>query len=317
MKKSAQIFLIIITIFLLTLVFKFSTQAQVTSDSTFLTISPPVRELELPPGSNNSYQVSLLNQSNKTLKILVRASPFAAVGETGGVDVSDNELPNTQDWVIVNPSILTLAPNERRNITYTITLPRNAEPGGFYFAITAQVTSKIDMGPAGPAETKSGSEINFNVASLNIVQISGKAVTDARISEFSTPKKIYEYGPVPFVVRILNLGNVHIKPALQIDVHNTLLKGEKETIRLRLQNVLPGAQRKYEEVEYGGKWHFGRYIATLNGVYGDGQSLTYSLSFWIIPWRIITAVVLAIFIIGFVGYLLGKKKGKTEEITNA
>lgn len=314
--KTKKLFLLIVGSLILGILFascpKAKIRAQVASDSTFLTISPPVRELELPPGSRNSYQVSLLNQSNRTLTVLVRASPFVAAGETGGVDVSDEELPETQDWVIVNPAILSLAPNERKEITYTITLPKNAPPGGFYFAITAQISSKIDLGPATPVETKGGSAVNFNVASLNIVRISGKAVMDARITEFSTPKKLYEYGPVPFVVRILNMGNVHIKPLLEINVRNTLGNFEKTTLHLKQQNILPGAQRKYEQVEYPGKWHFGRYVATLTGIYGDGQNLNYTISFWIIPWRIILVVVLAILIVGLIGYLLGKRKGSQE-----
>jgi len=80
----------------------------------FLTISPPVRELELPRGSSNSYQMSILNQGDSSVSLILRASPFIAAGDAGGVSVDDEGLPSSQDWVIINPNILTLESGERR-----------------------------------------------------------------------------------------------------------------------------------------------------------------------------------------------------------
>jgi len=264
--------------------------------ASFLTISPPVRELELPRGSSNSYQVSILNQGGSSVKLVLRASPFTAAGDVGGVNVSDEELTDSQDWVIINPNILTLNPGERREITYTITVPKNAEPGGFYFAITALLAGKSGVSGQ-PTDVTSGTAVNFNVAALNLITIEGPVSYNAQITEFSTPKVIFEYGPVPLTARIRNLSTVHIKPLLEIDVKNTLgLLSDSETVHIKQQNILPQAQRKFEG-EFGGKWHFGRYAATLSGLYGDGQMLTYTLFFWILPWKIILAVILAIAII--------------------
>jgi len=262
----------------------------------FLTISPPVRELELPRGSSNSYQMSILNQGDSSVSLVLRASPFIAVGDVGGVSVADEGLPSSQDWVIINPSILTLKSGERREITYTITVPKNAEPGGFYFAVTALLAGKSGVSGQ-PADIASGAAINLNVASLNLITIEGPVTYNAQVTEFSTPKAIFEYGPVPFTARIRNLSTVHIKPLLEIDIRNTIgLLGDSETVHIKQQNILPQAQRKFEG-EFGGKWHFGRYTATLSGLYGDGQNLSYTLFFWILPWKIILAVVLAIAII--------------------
>jgi len=266
------------------------------SSVNFLTISPPVRELELPRGSSNSYQMSILNQGNSPVRLILRASPFIASGDTGGVDVADDPLPSSQDWIIINPSILTLKSGERREITYTITIPKNAEPGGFYFAITALLAGKSGISGQ-PTDVASGAAVNLNVASLNLITIEGPVTYNAQITEFSTPKAIFEYGPVPFTARIRNLSTVHIKPILEIDVKNTLdLLNDSETVHIKQQNILPQAQRKFEG-EFSGKWHFGRYSATLSGLYGDGKMLTYTLFFWILPWKIILAVVLAIAII--------------------
>nr|MBP8591132.1 hypothetical protein [Candidatus Shapirobacteria bacterium] len=202
---------------------------------------------------------------------------------------------DSQNWVIINPAVLELEPGERDEVVYTITLPQKAEPGGFYFAITALLTGEND-GFDNEGRPVGGAAVNLNVASLHLVRIAGPVNFAAQVSEFSTPKAIYEYGPVPFSARILNQSNVHIKPVLEIEVKNTWGLADGELIHLPQQNILPQAGRKYE-AEFGGKWHFGRYAATLNGLYGDGQSLTYTIFFWILPWKIMLAVVLALAII--------------------
>jgi len=60
------------------------TPTPVSPSANFLTVSPPVRELELSPGSTNSYQLSLTNQGEQKVRLILRASPFTAAGETGG-----------------------------------------------------------------------------------------------------------------------------------------------------------------------------------------------------------------------------------------
>jgi len=272
-----------------------TTPAKITPDSNLITISPPVRELELPRGSANSYQMSLTNRSQSAVTLVLRASPFIASGDTGGVDVADDPLPDSQNWVIINPSVVTLEAGEQIDVTYTILIPQNAEPGGFYFAVTALLSGNAAItGQADQITT--GSAVDLNVAALNLITIEGPVDYSAQISEFSTPKALFEYGPVPFMARILNLSNVHIKPILEVEINNTWGLESTSLIHLEQQNILPQAQRKYE-AEFGGKWHFGRYSATLNALYGDGKTLSYTIFFWIIPWKIILAVLLALAII--------------------
>jgi hypothetical protein len=265
------------------------------ASKSLITVSPPVRELELPQGSANSYRMSLTNQSDRTVTLVLRASPFTAAGDTGGVDVADDPLPNSQNWVVINPSLIILEPNEQTDVTYTIVIPLNAEPGGFYFAITALLSSDATVGGR-PDQVTTGSAVNLNVASLNLVTIEGPITYKAQITKFSTPKILFEYGPVPFTARILNSSTVHIKPILEVEVNNAWGLESPSLVHIEQQNILPQAQRKYE-AEFGGKWHFGRYSATLNALYGDGKNLSYTIFFWIMPWKIILAVLLAIAII--------------------
>ncbi len=282
----------------------------------FLTVSPPIRELELPRDSANTYQMSITNRSDRTLDLILRASPFVASGETGGVNVADEPLADSQNWIILNPARIRLAPKEKKDISYTITIPPSAEPGGFYFAVTALLSGQTSVS-ASPEEVATGTSINLNVSSLNLVRIAGPVDFDARIVEFSTDKKFYEYGPVDFTTRILNQSTVHIKPALEVQIRNTLGLEEEQNVKLRLQNILPQATRRYE-AQMGGKWHIGRYAANLTGTYGNGRQLNYTIYFWIMPWKIIIAILLAlaiiILLITSIKRQLSEKKVLEEEL---
>jgi hypothetical protein len=62
-------------------------------------------------------------------------------------------------------------------------------------------------------------------------------------------------------------------------------------------NIFPGTSRIYEN-EWPQKWLFGRFKAQLDGYYGQQNlPLTAMAYFWVIPYRLIIAFVLALAII--------------------
>jgi len=83
--------------------------------------------------------------------------------------------------------------------------------------------------------------------------------------------------------------------------------------RIEEKRIFPFAIRSFSNT-LDKKWLFGRYRAILNGTYGTtGQALTAYLTFWVLPWKIITAVILGLIILVLLGYWLGKRKTKKEE----
>ena len=69
------------------------------------------------------------------------------------------------------------------------------------------------------------------------------------------------------------------------------------TINEKGGNVLPASIRKFEQT-LNKKWMFGRYNAEANIQYG-GKNISGSLSFWVIPYKLI-AIILGVLIILFV-----------------
>ncbi|NOY14687.1 MAG: hypothetical protein GXP43_00520 [bacterium] len=258
------------------------------AESIFLTISPPINELILEPGSTSTHGLSLLNNSDSSITVDIRVSPFVPRGEEGQVNISDESLPDSEDWVVVYPGRITLEPKESKTISYTIKLPPNAPPGGFYFAIVASSSPHKYKGQG--SQLEGGAAVVASVSELVLVQINGPVSYNATIEEFNTSnkKRFFSYGPVDFVARIKNLSNVHTVFSNQIEVENIIFP-EKYLLKMKDQRILPNAVRKFTAT-VPNKWHIGYYKATLTTSYAGGNNLQNVIMFWIVPIKEITLI---------------------------
>lgn len=155
---------------------------------------------------------------------------------------------------------------------------------------------------------------------------------------------IFEYPPINLIANIKNDGNVFFRPGGNIFIHKGDLTNPIATYKFNPQagRVLPdanaifkqnwnegsvkhtyiereGEMRKTVEVDWGkifSDFKFGKYNATLKLAYrnieGEFQVQEQTISFWIIPWKII----LTILLIGTLYYAYKKYKKKQEERKN-
>jgi hypothetical protein len=115
---------------------------------------------------------------------------------------------------------------------------------------------------------------------------------------------IFQSGPLNFVTRLENTGNVHEQPAGQITITNMF--GKKLAainINLPPRNILPASTRKFtsalDSSVIGNKKLFGRYTAELKVTYGqDKKVITKKVTFWVIPYKLIAGLIILL-IAGF------------------
>jgi hypothetical protein len=108
----------------------------------------------------------------------------------------------------------------------------------------------------------------------------------------------FEHGPIGFVLRLSNSGSVHEKPSGTITVKNMFGKQiASVAVNSDGGNILPGTIRRFEE-DMASKQMFGRYTATFNGKYlDDNHKITGSVSFWVIPWKLILLLLVALLVL--------------------
>lgn len=113
----------------------------------------------------------------------------------------------------------------------------------------------------------------------------------------------FENGPITFVTRIKNEGNIHVKPSGDIEIRD-MFGNLSATLPINKQepksNVLPDSTRRFE-TQFNKSWMIGRYTANLTLGYGTGgQAITNTISFWVIPYKLILISLLVLATVVFV-----------------
>lgn len=286
----------------------FSTQVKAVDDSTGLIISPPLKENSANPGDSLSDVIKITNPTDSTLEVAITVQDFKAQGEEGAqifIDPGENITGfSMASWIEVEKNF-TLKSQETKEIEYSVKVPDNAEAGGHYgviFFTPSKTSSDVLEG--------SGAVVVPKVGSLILVNVSGNVVYSAEIEEFSTAKSIYlnNKNIIDFISRVQNTGTSHIKPQGNIVVKNSL--GNTVTtlaVNEKSGNILPDSIRKFEN-EWDKKYGFGYYKAELALTYGEGKTITDSLSFWVFPWmETVGGIIVLIFLIWLARHISWKK----------
>ena len=282
-----------------------------------LTISPVKVEVTGDPGQTLRGEIEILNEQLETKTYFSSFENFEPSGDTGSPKFigSDGGLAT---WLQTQPTV-TVANGETVKIPYTITIPANAEPGGYFAAI---FLGEQDPGTQSAGEVSIGGKIGV----LILLRVSGDIEEKAGISEFNTGdgEKFKTNLPINFSYRFANSGGDRVVPLGDIVIRNTF-GGLTATLPANINegSVLPNSARKFQVAwnEMSGAtstpdnflsivksqfndFHFGLYKAEISVVYGvTNQTATDSISFIFIPWQLLT-----VFLAGFIIALFGLRK---------
>lgn len=268
-----------------------------------LSAIPPRLEIQIKPGEVLTKEIKVRNES-KTEKVITTTIKDFIVADDAGTPIAlesvdtDNRWASAS-WVQVSPSTVRLKPGETKNLIVSIIAPDDAAPGGHYAMVLHSPKNQTML-------DQSGALIETNVGTLLYFTVPGPIKEKAIVREFSAPKFL-EYGPVNFRTIVNNLSDIHISPIGQVTVKD-MLGLTTATLDLNRTNIFPYTSREFQNV-LAKKWLFGRYSATLNAGYGTtGQALVASLIFWVIPWKLITLLVVSLILIVIIIKLIGQKK---------
>lgn len=265
-------------------------------------VTPSILEEMVKPGDVLTSAITLTNQSDKEITFYAFLKDFkaAAEDESGKAEliVPGTEAGNyISSWINISTDGIVLSPGQGRAIPFTVNVPSNVGPGGYYGAIVFG-TQAPKLKP-GEAEKGAAIGVAEQAAALLLLQIEGVADERADIREFKTDKIFYATPfSVNFSAKIQNLGNVHIKPMGVIEISNML--GRKVAVlpvNDKGGNILPKSARLFA-ANWKDSFGFGRYQAVLVLSYGtpaelggEGRkTLTMFWYFWIFPVKILVSV---------------------------
>lgn len=290
-----------------------TTNADATTQS--YQISPPTANYAADPGTTVKGSIKVTNLTGSPMTVNVGKQNFVAKGEEGEIELTDNADPlySLAPWFSFDAQQLNVPARGTVALGYTIAVPANAEPGGRYGSITFNtIPPKLPNGTSGAA-------VEQNLAGIVFLRINGAAKEQVNVATFETglyndktndfsPKSFFEYGPVDFLTRVQNAGNVHEKATGQITIKN-MFGMTVAVIPLDQHFVIPGAIRRLHNTWTAPKHTLliGSYSAHLVASYASGKSLTADTSFLVIPWRLLL-VVLIIAVLLFLFFWKGRKR---------
>lgn len=282
-------------LFYLSLAFaKVQAQAQ---NTTKIIVVPPKQELTLEPGSTERLRFRFYNESDNQIAADLKIVDFLVVNNEGSPEFLEGYSTDkaarfaASTWANLPYKNITIPPKDKVEVIITINVPKNALPGGHYFAVILEPTSGISKSKASLEASQS---ISPRVASLTNITIPGNYTKQATITKLFA-QKFFEYGPIKVEANIKNTGQIHIRP--QAFFQLTDLFGRPiDTEILKEVNIFPYAERIYKG-SLGPKLMFGRYQISLTATFGEGKVTAGKIYVWVIPWKLITIAVLTIIIL--------------------
>jgi hypothetical protein len=266
-----------------------------------LVVSPPRTDVEAKPGETVQKVIKITN-NDKDRELIMKAFviDFIVTDDLGTpikVTTSASGRYLASPWFTLEKSEFVIPPKATEQIVVVISVPKDALPGGHYAGIFFE--------PIPSRGAKSTvSYTSAQVGSLFGITIPGDIKYDALIKSFSTKNKLLEFGPIEFNAIIENQSDTHIRPSTKITIYDMI--GRKLVdLPLNEVNIFPFTSRSligtWETV-----WGLGRYTATISAVYGPGLVASRTMYFWILPYRLIAAILVVVLVLVVIYILINR-----------
>lgn len=315
----------------------------VTPSALALTIAPIKLELKGDPGQVVEAKYELFNEQKADITFYSSFQNFEANDE-GGSPTFVNTKEGLATWISTKSS-LTLKAGQHADLPFKITIPKDAEPGGYFAAIFLGTTPPV-------ADGQTSVSVGAKTGILILLTVSGDIKEGGGLSSFSTEndQRVFNALPINFTYRFQNSGGDRMKPSGDITIKNMAwLTTDIFDANESSGNILPRSTRRFvtkwngaQELERGETkderqeknnadlaktkegnafvrfWHtvgyqwkhfaMGVYTARLHLLYGsDSRVAQDSYVFFVLPWQLML-VMLCSFTLLFFGLRFGVKR---------
>lgn len=275
-----------------------TTRQRNNTNNSAMKVSPLRTDVIIRPGEMRKVTVSVQNVTTKPMTLKAIENDFVAGDNENGIpDIildEDKYAPTHSLKRFMAPlPIITVPPGERQTVEVAISVPENAQAGGYYGAIR--------FAPAS-TDGENNVAVSGSVASLVLLTVPGNTVESLQLTNFDirqdkkTAKRLASPENVDVLLRLENKGNIHVAPFGSINVQ----KNGKLVYSAKLNDIkprgviLPDSARKWT-VPIKGLDKFGKYeISATLGYGGSGDTIEVKKSIWIIPTLYIVIAILAI-----------------------
>lgn len=319
------------------------------ASGTNLTTSPVSSVLHTPPGKPITTTISVLNNASKPVDVRLQLQTFKPYGRNGRAQIVPPKAnADYIKWVHFSQTTFTAQPGVWQKVQMTISPPASASLEYYYAVLVKPAASSATR-----HNTTTLKGYNAILALLDVRSPNDRP--QLKVSNFSADHGLYEYLPASFTITAHNTGNVFLAPAGDIYISKSSdFKHTLATLPINSSagNVIPGSARDFssqwndgfplfvpktiggqpvtdksgntiEQLKWdftqANKFRFGRYYAKMVFVYNNGTRdvpISAVVSFWVIPWKLGSLVVLLLALLVFGVYTVGRKiASRTAKLT--
>lgn len=174
------------------------------SDNEF-SVTPMNRMIELVPGETYTFSVMVSNPANSVedFEYKAYAAPYSVITEEYDADMAKKtDHTRMVEWITISEPIGTIAPNETKDIEFTIMVPEDAPGGGQYAAIVVGVDN----------ENKTHENVAvtnvLEIASILYAKVDGEIIHKGEVLENNVPGFLTD-PKINVSSLIVNEGNMH------------------------------------------------------------------------------------------------------------
>ena len=291
-------------------------QSQKGAAANVLKVSPVRSDIEIKAGSSQKVQMTINNLTKSSITVKPILNDFVAGDERGtpALILDEDKFAPTHSlkrFMKPLPNI-TIEANKVRTIDVTITVPKDAQAGGYFGAVRFAPTT-----PDG------GGQVNLSgsVASLVLLTVPGPAVEKLDLTEFNiqqggkTGTFFQSSNDLQAAVRFSSKSNIQLGPIGQLSVK----EGEKVVYQTKFNDkeqrdmILPDSARRWD-IPLKNIGSFGNYTVSATFSYGSkNQTIEVTKSFWVVPMIVIIiaaggVLVLVLLILGIFLFLRSYKR---------
>jgi|AntRauTorckE6833_2_1112554.scaffolds.fasta_scaffold00549_3 hypothetical protein len=286
-------------------------------------VSPVTSELIVEAGQSETFTITIENPTESATTAVPIVNDFVAGDNEDGeaLPILDESAPaprNSFRSLVTQLEPLDLAPGETKELDVIISVPNDANAGGYYGIVRFVPENLNEEGNV---------TLSASVGSIALVRVPGDLtervdLVSLSASQDEEQKSFFTGGDVSILTRLRNSGDIHLAPFGKIQIKN-MFGDTVESFELNnttpRANILPDTTRRFVDELDNDSW-FGRYTIEANLGYqqGSGEPITAQSTFWYLPvWVLIAVFVglaaIALGIVSFVNRRGLKKRSKRSK----
>lgn len=177
------------------------------ADRKGLTVTPLRTELNIAPGTSETKSLSITNTNTTPITVYMTVEEFSVIDEQ--YDYAFDVETQLSKWVTFNPNKIELAVGQTKEVSYTVGVPFDAEPGGRYISMFAST----DTSTSGE-----GAQSIQRVGSLLYITVLGDISRSGTLISLNSPWFIT--GPADWSAQLANTGTTHYRSQYSVSVQN-------------------------------------------------------------------------------------------------